>query len=656
MTGRHNTMTRTNNRIGVAIVLSFCMLAGGRSLSGQAAAQACPPGFFTATDSGHSCGCQKHITGGSSLPVAEVAKDAYQAGFRCDGLVNAIAVASAESSYVPVLVDENATAAGQFCSYDVGLWQINTRIWDRFPAHGTPPTAPSPTDQAVWLFNAMKSPGGPKWGHPDHGGGSFWGFGNAGYCQSLSSPDPAQNACNQAASVTNANPGPSFASCGSQLCTSGPTLPPYQPPLPGDWTGSGPCPASTPPCTGPNCPIIGVVSAGDPNDKSGVRGIGVLGWIPSQSLTYSINFSNEPTASAPAQTVVVSDVLNPATFDLSSVSLGPVNLGNTFVTPVSGPLAVIGTYTSALDLRPATNLIVGITAALNLAGGALTWTFTSIDPATGQPTTDPLAGFLPPGSSGSVTFSVAPKTPVTGSQISNTATVVFDFNPPMKTPAWLNTIDGTPPSSRVASLPTSQSTSCFKPQWSGTDVGSGVRDFSIYASDNGGPYTAWLTNTTVASGVYTGAPGHVYAFYSQARDLAGNVEAAKALPDATTTVGANASCSGQPSLSGAVAGKSASGSTMTLVLQLTNTGVGMAQSIVINQIVPRTLSGSGTVTVVSPTAPVSEGSLVVGASTTASVILNVPSTVTRFSLTENGSMQDNVGKTFSYSIAQTIIP
>jgi hypothetical protein len=42
------------------------------------------------------------------------------------------------------------------------------------------------------------------------------------------------------------------------------------------------------------------------------------------------------------------------------------------------------------------DLIVRVDAHLDPATGIATWTFISIDPATGQLTEDPLAGFLPP--------------------------------------------------------------------------------------------------------------------------------------------------------------------------------------------------------------------------------------------------------------------
>jgi hypothetical protein len=67
--------------------------------------------------------------------------------------------------------------------------------------------------------------------------------------------------------------------------------------------------------------------------------------------------------------------------------------------------------------------------------------------------------------------------------------------------------------------------------------GSGIRGFTIYVSDNGGPFIPWLVNTTLTSATYAGQPGHSYAFYSVATDNAGNVEPTPTGPQATTIVG-----------------------------------------------------------------------------------------------------------------------
>jgi hypothetical protein len=73
-------------------------------------------------------------------------------------------------------------------------------------------------------------------------------------------------------------------------------------------------------------------------------------------------------------------------------------------------------------------------------------------------------------------------------------------------------------------------------QWTGSDVGAGIENYSVFVSDNGGLFSAFQTDTTAVSALFTGEVGHTYVFYSIARDLVGNVEAAKTLGEATTTV------------------------------------------------------------------------------------------------------------------------
>ena len=99
-----------------------------------------------------------------------------------------------------------------------------------------------------------------------------------------------------------------------------------------------------------------------------------------------------------------------------------------------------------------------------------------------------------------------------------------------------------------------------------------------------------------------------------------------------------------------------SGTTVTATLTLTNIGFTAAQAVNINQMTFRTLSGSGTVILANAALPAGEGPLGIGASMIVPVTLNVPTTVTRFSITEAGNMQDGVGNNYNYSLAQTVIP
>jgi hypothetical protein len=406
--------------------------------------------------------------------------------------------------------------------------------------------------------------------------------------------------------------------------------------------------------------ISKIVGAGDPNDIVGPTGVGTQRWVSgSEPLDYVISFANEPTASAPAQQVVITQPLG-APFDPSTLSLLSVTIPNGPLA-IHVPLSVIeltstNEFNTWTDLRPTQNLLVSVQAKYDPTSSILKWTLTSIDPATGLLPTNGGVGFLPPGAGASVGFSVKPFTnTTTGTRADDYASVKFDVNAPINTPIWTNAIDNTSPTSHVSALTGIQSCPNFRVTWSGSDVGSGLQGFSVYVSDNGGPFKPWLSRTPAVSATYLGAVGHTYSFYGLASDLTGNMEDSKASPEASTTVAATGPC-GPPSIGGQVVSTSRLGTTVTVNLQLTNTGFTSAQAVNINQIMARTLSGSGTATLAAPALPAAIGPLAVGASTTAVLALNVPSTVTRFSLTENGNIVDPASKTYNYSIAQTIVP
>ena len=133
--------------------------------------------------------------------------------------------------------------------------------------------------------------------------------------------------------------------------------------------------------------------------------------------------------------------------------------------------------------------------------------------------------------------------------------------------------------------------------------------------------------------------------------------------DASGNIGyanANVTVVGKPGVSGKIISKAWKSPGILFVnLQLTNTGKGIGKNIKIKQVVPRTLSGTGTVTyntTLSPGLPHTIGDLDVGASTTVGLYLNVPSMVTKFSITENGTVQDIVGTTLNYSTGQAVVP
>src|SRR5262249_30989545 len=134
------------------------------------------------------------------------------------------------------------------------------------------------------------------------------------------------------------------------------------------------------------------VSSHDPNEFVGPAGYGDAGFLTiDQTLPYTIAFENQSNATAPAQVVVITQQLG-TNLDWHTFELGDLGFGGTVVHVPTG----LHSYETRVDDRAVSGLFVDVTADINILTGLVTWTFTSIDPTTLEPTTDPLAGFLPP--------------------------------------------------------------------------------------------------------------------------------------------------------------------------------------------------------------------------------------------------------------------
>ena len=186
----------------------------------------------------------------------------------------------------------------------------------------------------------------------------------------------------------------------------------------------------------------------DPNDKLGAVGAGPERYRSGAGpLPYTVLFENKPDATAPAQEVVITDQLDRNTLDLDSFELGAIAFGDRYISVPAGRRQ----FSTDVDLRPRNNLKVRINAGLDAGTGVVTWRFAALDPTTELPPEDPLAGFLPPNitspeGEGSVAFTIEPKPGLaTGTEIRNSARIVFDINAPIDTPAWRTTIDATAP-------------------------------------------------------------------------------------------------------------------------------------------------------------------------------------------------------------------
>jgi hypothetical protein len=287
---------------------------------------------------------------------------------------------------------------------------------------------------------------------------------------------------------------------------------------------------------------VRVVNAWDPNEKYGAQGRGLGRYLSGISpLPYAIAFENLDTATAPAQEVFIEDVLDVTVLDLETFSFGAVSWsGEQRIVPPPG----LQSYTEdvEVDLGPEGDLIVRVRMHLDRSTGIARWSFHSIDPTTGQLPINPFSGFLPPNltppeGDGQVLFSVTPRQGLpSGTLIENRAEIVFDLNEPIITDMWSNRLDFGRPTSSVVGLAAVQSDSVFLVRWNGSDDVSGIESYTIRVSFEGGPYKYWILNTTATEALFRPDTVGTYAFYSIARDVAGNVELPKSAPDVTTAV------------------------------------------------------------------------------------------------------------------------
>ncbi|HEY7523460.1 MAG TPA: glycosyl hydrolase family 18 protein [Candidatus Limnocylindrales bacterium] len=80
------------------------------------------------------------------------------------------------------------------------------------------------------------------------------------------------------------------------------------------------------------------------------------------------------------------------------------------------------------------------------------------------------------------------------------------------------------PVAGIAGLTVAQREEAFPVSWSGYDI-SGVANWDVQVSRDGGPWANWRLRTTLRSDTWLGQQGHGYAFRARARDRKGNVGA-----------------------------------------------------------------------------------------------------------------------------------
>jgi len=194
----------------------------------------------------------------------------------------------------------------------------------------------------------------------------------------------------------------------------------------------------------------GTITSHDPNELVGPAGYGPTRAVAmTDSLHYTIYFENSKEATAPAQEVYISSMLD-ANLDWSTFTLGEVVIGSQVIPNLAGSSA--GTVTVPLK---SANLLAEINFISDVQTGHAYWSLRALDPQTDDLPGDPLIGLLQPNDDtgrgeGHVTFTIKPRTAVAvGTPVTAQASIVFDNNDPIVTNVWRNVIGGTQPDALI---------------------------------------------------------------------------------------------------------------------------------------------------------------------------------------------------------------
>lgn len=245
-----------------------------------------------------------------------------------------------------------------------------------------------------------------------------------------------------------------------------------------------------------------------------------------QKVNYRIEFENDTAfATASAHTVVVKDTLDSKLFDLSSYKPTAIKIGEKTV-----DLNGNKTFVTTVDMRPSIDAIAQVEGKYDAKKGIATWTFTSLDPMTMEPSYDVMQGFLPVNNDGisgigEVMFDINLTQQFSnGTEIPNKASIVFDSNEAILTPTWTNTIDAVNPNSHVSACEIKNDTTATL-RFESTDNLSGVWKYDVFVQYE--ENASWIkaaegvTKTECDVRIYEGVN---HGFYVVATDSAGNVE------------------------------------------------------------------------------------------------------------------------------------
>src|SRR5262249_47735940 len=135
--------------------------------------------------------------------------------------------------------------------------------------------------------------------------------------------------------------------------------------------------------------------------------------------------------------------LDPNSFQLSDLQLGDV--------PISLPQGR-GSFTGEFNLVQTQGYVLQVTAGVDVTTGIATWEIRAIDPETGLLLNDPNVGFLQPGQTARVGYTIrANPSSRTGDQINAGVRVIYGTDAPLDSNVVTNTLDAVAPTTTFSS-------------------------------------------------------------------------------------------------------------------------------------------------------------------------------------------------------------
>ena len=271
-------------------------------------------------------------------------------------------------------------------------------------------------------------------------------------------------------------------------------------------------------------------NSSDPNDKTVAEGVGEAGYVQRGSkLSYTVEFENDPEfATAPAQWVRVFDTLDGSKYDLDSFVLEEFCIaGNTFIVGDGRDSFNRTVELAILDYTITATVSINLVTDEDMEITQLVAEFMAVDPESGFMLQDLENGLLPVNDAfgsgeGHISYTINAWDDLpSGTEITNTAKIYFDFNDPIDTPTTLNTIDADAPSA-VELDASANEDGLITLSMNGTDAASGVAGYNLRWSTDGEQFIDY-GYTTYPQLQLPGRGGMTYYFQAQAVDAVGLV-------------------------------------------------------------------------------------------------------------------------------------